>query len=158
MKRVFHYTAELYLERIFSSYALLPSNVGAESEGSAVWFSARETYEPTAVKMIQTPDGTVRSLSVAEQMTKVGGARFGLPADDERLLPWRKACAALGTPFKHRKAMEVVGRKQGANPDHWFAVLAPLSISELTLEVWRNGAWRPFDPNEKPAFQEMPKE
>lgn len=75
-----------------------------------------------------------------------GCIRFGLLASDLRLLDWKAACAMAGTKREMRRDMERVGKKIGAIPAHWFAIAQSVPLSELTLEVFGEGAWHPAEP------------
>ncbi len=79
------------------------------------------------------------SLSFAQQVEHVGCIRFGMPADDPRLLNWKAACTAAGTPRDVRRALEKVGEKMGGSSAHWFATIATVPINELSFQVWING-------------------
>nr|WP_145545243.1 hypothetical protein [Variovorax boronicumulans] len=138
----FHYAPGAYLEQIVESGELRASNAGGNpDEPPAVWFSARQTFEPTALKPLLRPDGTVQTLSFQQLAKDYGAMRFGLPASDSRLLNWKDACAAIGIQRDERRAMERKGQKQGGDPAHWFAILGPVALDELTLEIWMDGEW-----------------
>lgn len=141
-KEVFHYAPAAYLSRILQSGYLRPSNAGAPKEKPLLWFSTRLDWEPTATKMKWDPQRGLQHMTFAEQVATVGCIRFALPADDERLLNWTKACKLAGTPGHLRQALELSGRLQGSNPANWFAVACEVSLADLRLEVLRESRWQ----------------
>jgi len=147
MNKVWHYTVWAYLPEIVKWGELFPSNAGAPGEKPALWFSAHQCWEPTATKAAISRAGKLIHLSLDEQLQHGGGIRFGLRRDDTRLLDWRAACKAIGTPARMRTALERTGRKQGGNPAHWFATTAAIPLSQLQLQVWRDG-WNDAVANE----------
>ena len=59
------------------------------------------------------------------------------------LMGWDSACKFARTPNKIKRVMQKVGKKQGANPAHWFALSTPVSVADVTPEIYqpKNGAW-----------------
>jgi hypothetical protein len=144
---VWHYTAWSRLSDIVDSGELRPSNTGAPGEHPLLWFSANQNWEPTATKMIFDSSGRVRQLSFQQQAELLGCIRLGIPVDDARLLEWKEACNAAGTPRSVRRALESAGRKRGGNPVHWFGSLVSMPITDLRLQAWTDGAWHSGDPS-----------
>ena len=144
-KEVFHYAPAAYLPRILQSGHLRPSNAGAPKERPLLWFSTRQDWEPTATKMKWDPQRGLQHMTFAEQLATVGCIRFALPANDERLLTWIKACKVAGTPARLRQVMELSGRLQGGDPANWFAVTCEVPLLDLRLEVLRGSKWRCAD-------------
>lgn len=142
MKVVWHYAPWSYLAAIVESGALRASNAGAPGETPMLWFSANQQWEPTATKMTRDNSGKVFRMSFHQQVELAGCIRFGLSAKDPRLLNWKAACAAAGTPRETRRALEKVGKKEGADPEQWFATLATVLLDELDFQIWTNG-WHP---------------
>ena len=145
MSMHFHYAPWSYLRRIVDSGMLLPSNAGAPDEPCLLWFSAHQQWEPTASKLWTKGGATVR-LTFRQQEEKVGCMRFGLKANDPRLLSWEEACRYAGIPRAERRNLEAVGRRLGANPAHWFASTLPVQLRDLDLQVWVDGWKRSDDP------------
>lgn len=131
---VWHYAPWEYLRAIVAYGALMPSNAAAEREFPLLWFSARQDWEPTATKLLRTSNG-IRSMTLAEQKAKFGCVRFGLPADDSRLVSWPEACKLARTGLKKRRQMEAAGRRQGASPDDWFACAGEVSLTGLRFQA-----------------------
>lgn len=151
MNNNWHYTAWATLPAIVESGELRPSNEGADGELAVLWFSANPQWEPTATKMLRSPGWRLRELGFKEQAERFGCVRFGIPADDPRLLKWPVACRAAGTPREQRRALEIAGRKRRGNPAHWFGCVVSVSLRELVLHVWGDGAWHLADPAEMSA-------
>lgn len=126
MRMVWHYAPWAYLARMVESGVLRPSAAGAPGESPLLWFSANQQWEPTATKIF----------TFKQQAMTLGCIRFGLPADDPRLLNWREACLTAGTPREARRGMVQAGKKRGAHPAQWFAIIAPVPLTELRFQVW----------------------
>ena len=138
---VWHYAPWTYLPAIIESGFLKGSNAGAADESPMLWFSANQKWEPTATKMIRNGAGAISTMTFEQQVKLLGCIRFGLDANDYRLLNWKDACNFAGTPRESRRSLERVGKKSGADPAHWFAVASEISLSELHFQVWEGG-WR----------------
>ena len=145
---VWHYAPWAYLPEMVSDGRLKTSNAGASNELPMLWFSANQHWDPTATKLMHTRLGQVR-LTFAQQASQFGCIRFGLPADDSRLLNWGDACHAAKTSRENRRQMERLGRKLGAKPAHWFATVSDINLSELRFQVWLpEYFWQPAKPVE----------
>ena len=138
MNMVWHYAPWAYLSAMVESGALRGSNTNAPNELPMLWFSANQSCEPTATKLVaNNPNGTdLFALTFKQQSEILGCIRFGLVAGDIRLLNWKQACSAAGTPWKKRKAMETKGHRLGANPADWFATYENIALTELHFQVW----------------------
>lgn len=140
MKHVYHYTNKTQvLPKILESGELI-GRADIEGEHPLLWFSSNPVWEHTATKAV-IRDGLLVSLSFFEYRKMVGCARFALPADDPRLMSWKKACQFAGIPKRDRLGMEVFGRKQGGNPAHWFALPGPIPLLQVRLEVLNGVKW-----------------
>lgn len=137
---VWHYATWISLSQISESGALFGSNAQSPMELPMLWFSANQVWEPTATKAAMDSRGNVCFLTFTQQVELFGCVRFGLAADDPRLLNWRDACTVARTPREQRKALEKSGKKMGGNPQHWTATIADVSLSELVFQVWV-GQW-----------------
>lgn len=137
---VWHYAPWTYLPLILESGELRPSNAGAPKEVPLLWFSKNQRWEPTAGKARKNGNKII-SMTFAEQAQSVGCIRFGLGADDVRLLKWPDACTAGGISREDRRAMERVGRSRAADPSHWVATIDAVQLSELRYQVWGGVEW-----------------
>ena len=142
MRMFWHYAPWEYLSRMVEYGALRAGNAGAEGELPMLWFSANQKWEATATKMAFGRDGSLVRLTFEQQNEHVGCIRFGIDANDPRLLNWKAACTTAGTPRGTRRALEKVGKKQGGNPEQWYATTSNIALDELVLQVWVNG-WHP---------------
>jgi hypothetical protein len=141
MKLIWHYAPWAYLPAMVKSGALRGSSAGAAGEALMLWFSANQQWEPNATKMLKKNSGQVVQMTFKQQVAQFGCIRFGIAADDYRLLNWKDACAAAGTPRESRRVLEKVGKKAGAGPAHWFATAATIPLAELNFQVWLDG-WK----------------
>jgi hypothetical protein len=145
MKMVWHYAPWAYLSEMVESGALRGSNTGALGEKSMLWFSANQKWEPTATKMLRKKNGATVQMTFKQQLQEAGCIRFGIAADDSRLLNWNDACAYAGTPRETRRALERAGKKKGADPAHWFATAVTIPLAELKLHIFLDGRWLPAE-------------
>lgn len=146
---VWHYAPWSRLGAIVASGHLRPSNAGGKvDEVPLLWFSANQEWEPTATKMVDLPNGRLYQMSFAEQQEVSGCIRFGLPADDLRLIAWKRACSVADIGREERRGLERAGRKRGADPKHWFATVASVDVGELAFMVLLRGSWYPAIPSE----------
>jgi hypothetical protein len=139
-----HYTIGQWWEKIDSSGILRPATAFVpEGERPAVWFTVRDTYEPTAVKMVKNPDGTVRSLSV-EETERLGRGLFRIGVDAKGLLTWDQWKRRSGVARRMADALERVARKQGSDVADWLASFRPISREGWrSVQVRYRGEWTP---------------
>lgn len=121
---------------------LRPGSSGVSIERPMLWFSANQVWEPTAGKAWRGKDGRLsKAMTFREQQSTVGCVRFGLASRDLRLIEWRDACAVAGIPRDDRRRMERNGQKAGGDPSQWMAVAGAVELSDLSFEVFGDGAW-----------------
>jgi hypothetical protein len=133
---IWHYAAWARLPTIVESGILKCSNAGAPNELPMLWFSANQQWEPTATKLMLSHTGKLIRLTFNEQVKEFGCIRFGIDESDPRIMNWKAACSAAGTPREMRRILEQVGKRQGANPDNWFASAINIPLSDLNFQVW----------------------
>ncbi|XKH61911.1 hypothetical protein LG290_16620 (plasmid) [Halomonas sediminis] len=142
MKHVHHYTeASERLPKILSSGELL-GRADNHDERPLVWFSSHPFWEPTATKPRKVGSMIV-SQTFEEYRDGYGLVRFSLPANDSRLINWRKACKYAGISKRDRQAMETAGKKAGGNPSQWFALAGPLPLDQVYIEYLNGNSWEP---------------
>src|SRR5690606_8416175 len=93
-----HYATAHYLAEHSAAGARVGPSSGAADDPPMLWFSANQKWEPTATKAVCDSNGNIRSLTFEQQVKLCGCIRFGISADDARLLKWREACSFAGTP------------------------------------------------------------
>lgn len=141
---IWHYTIGDRAALILSDQLIKPATAGVPiGETPVVWFSARQHWEPTANKMIQTPPkGELRRLTF-EQTIRLGGGgwRFGISWG--LALPWRELIQAAN--IKTARELANRGRKWGADPGMWYGTLGPVQL-DSTVAVQRlvDGEWVPW--------------
>lgn len=140
-KMLWHYAPWAYLPRMVESGVLKASNVGASGESPLLWFSANQHWEPTACKVTVLKTGALMRLTFRQQQEAFGCIRFGLLESDPRLLNWIEACTAAGTLTATRRLLERKGKKQGGDPNDWFATVSNIPIDELHFQVWGINCW-----------------
>ena len=117
-----------------------PRNCGCPAhERPVIWFSTRQDFEPTARKM-RMPGRTI--LSVQEMRRYAGGVfRFGI--DSTQAIPWKDLPEATYMASDTMLALASAGKRQGANPSDWFAVVGKLPLTSVAAIETMNeaGAW-----------------
>lgn len=144
MKTLYHYTSQRHHLPAILESGELRGRADMAGERPLIWFSAHPFWEPTATK----PRMAGRLLvphTFEEYRDRVGCVRFALPADDARLMPWRRACKFAGIPKRDRWAMESVGVKVGGDPRQWFALAGPLALDGLRAEQLEGNQWQPME-------------
>jgi hypothetical protein len=136
---VWHYTLPDRAAGIVADGVISLATVGVPSgEKPAIWFSARQLWEPTVNKLRELPDGRLVRLTNAE-MFALKPWRFGVPI--ARVIQWRELIrvANIGTA----RQLERHGRSLGADPRDWYGSLSPVSVGECVVQVLDSGEWRP---------------
>jgi hypothetical protein len=138
---IWHQRAECILREGY----IRPSNdAGKARKNLITWFSARQTYEPTARKrFFSSDDYRLRVATTEEAVEFFGGLyRFGLPLD--ATLSWLECCAAAGFTFTERRKLESLGIKQGGTPYDWRGVVGDVPLAKsVAVERWQDGAFVP---------------
>jgi hypothetical protein len=131
--RLWHYTSEAHhLPLILRDGSIHPATVGIGThERPVVWFSSRQDYEPTAIKVARDlPDGSSQLGELADQIEAVGAARIGI--DPGAALPWaRLVKAAKISPTTQRRLIRAA-RAVGGSAADWFGV-----VGEVPRPLWR---------------------
>ena len=130
-----HYTTGENFYKIVGTGLLLPSDINLDpGESPVLWFSKNQAWESTSRKMVRQGKGSFRILSKRET-AKLGRGlvRFGYRSDD--LLDWTVLPKLAGMHSARVRALEVVGRNQGANPSDWMGRLTPLDVRDLVIDV-----------------------
>jgi hypothetical protein len=110
-------------------------------EMPAVWFTTRETFEPTAMKGMMM-GGFRRTMSLDEMEQHGNGlARIGVRAE---LVPadWQHHVRHSGITSKMARALAGSASAVGSDPRQWRVHYAPVSSSVWSaVQVWRAGQW-----------------
>ncbi|XKF14949.1 hypothetical protein LL947_10735 [Halomonas sp. BLK-85] len=143
MRAVYHYTSERQHLPLIVSSGELQGRADVAGERPLIWFSAHPFWEPTATKSLWL-GGLLVPQNFEEYHDVFGCVRFALPADDGRLMDWRRACRFAGISRRDRWALEAVGAEVGSDPRHWFELGGPLPLEELRCERLEGGQWQPI--------------
>ena len=144
MQTPWHYTYGPRWELICASGLLLCATKHVlPPEKPVVWFSINQTWEPTSVKGIVNPDGTVRDATFDWLAEEVGCIRISLNPEGRKLLHHYRHFQRLAHPPTHvRKALERAARDAGADPGHWFFCLEPVPAHLWDkVEIFERGQW-----------------
>lgn len=130
MSTAYHYTVGKCFQGILSTGHIMQATAGILAwERPVVWFSTNPMFEPTARKWDMT---TGRVLSVEECRRRCGGlVRLGMKT--QSLIPWPDLARAAGIRRDRRRSLEQVGRRQGANPAHWWGSLEPVTLEDIEV-------------------------
>ncbi|EWH00595.1 hypothetical protein [Halomonas sp. BC04] len=144
MNAVYHYTSERHHLPAILSSGELRGRADMPGYHPLVWFSAHPFWEPTATQL-RMVGGLIVPQTFEELYDVFGCVRFTLPANDVRLMDWRRACKFAGIPRRDRWAMEAVGIEVGGDPRHWLALAGPVPLEELRAERLEGGQWLPLE-------------
>ncbi|WP_354678430.1 hypothetical protein [Cupriavidus plantarum] len=142
---VWHYTIGTPLAAIARTGQLVPGAGGA-CESSAepcqkiLWFSRNQQWDPSASKDDKLR-ADARGLTRAALHARFGLYRFGLRADDWRLLPWPTVTRVADIDVPDAMTMVASGLRCGAAPTDWIGTLTEVPVSELVFEAWNGRGW-----------------
>ena len=115
---LWHYTVAARLREILVSGVIRRATVGLrKGERAGVWFSLRDTWEPTATKWVRGHDGQFGPATM-EEMSAMGLARIGVGLETVRTT-WAQHRRFGGLPWPDGDAVEHSARHQGSDPDGW---------------------------------------
>ena len=120
----YHYSTLLHLPFILSSETLQASRRDAHGDHDAglLWFSTNKTMERTALK------------------GSVGAIRYCCAGDEVQ--PWRGVARSVGFCSGTMRRLEASGRKMGATPSEWRAMVGNMDLSDVDrIEVRIAGGW-----------------
>lgn len=137
---VWHYTTEQQrLPGILLDGVIQAAVIGLSGhEKPVTWFSSNPRYEPTAIKVLLMPDGSMRQLTLNEQIERAGAARIAINRADA--MPWARLIAAAKiSPTQQRRLFRAA---RGANPGDWYGVIGSVPRERWCgVEVMRDGKW-----------------
>ena len=137
-----HYTVADQFESILVDHAIIPATAGVDTsrEKPAVWFSRRETWEPTATKgMLDRTTGHRRD-ATPEEMHEFGMVRIGVDASG--LTPWLVHRNKSGITARVASSLVTSAVAVGSNPGDWFVSYEPVPRERwLRVERWDGAEW-----------------
>lgn len=146
---VWHYTVGTPLAAIVRSGQLVPGNAhGCEHRADAcqgiLWFSRNQQWDPSATKdeRLRTE---ARGLTRSALHARFGLYRFGIRADDRRLLPWPTVTRVADIDVPDAMAMVASGLRCGAAPTDWIGTLSAIPVDQLLFEAWNGRGWTSAD-------------
>ncbi|MEN7530990.1 MULTISPECIES: hypothetical protein [unclassified Cupriavidus] len=151
---VWHYTVGTPLAAIARSGQLIPAAARAEvprlGEQEILWFSRNQQWDPSATKD-DALDRARHTMSRAALHARFGLYRFGLPAQDMRLLPWPTVTRVADIDVPEAMTMVASGLRCGAAPTDWLGTLTSIPVEDLRFERWTGAAWTPANLDELAA-------
>jgi hypothetical protein len=161
-----HYTVGVYIMQIIAdNLTLRPGNVNGgfflKGERPAIYFTRRETWEPTATKGIFLPDAPEltpgeaiagltpeyyarygRKATVAE-CAEVGHGLFRIGvAPDAAPVTWEAFVESGGLPRKMARALKRSAHADGSRVEDWRLRYDPLPFPEWArVELWNGREW-----------------
>lgn len=140
-----HYTVGQRWEQIRASGVIrLATALVPKGERPVVWFTRRETWEPTATTLMQGPDGNRHDASDLEIKVRLGGKiRIGVAPETapHSFAAFRRLS---GIDPRFADGLAVVAREHGSDAEDWFVSFDPVPASAwLRVEWWFGGAWQP---------------
>jgi hypothetical protein len=135
---VWHYNNWRLMPEVVADQCLRPTNGKFASGVPLLWFTTHQLWDRTLVEDV------------------LCSVRFGLRADDGRLLPSWQVFASTGADPEEFVATLLL---TGAERDEWLATAEAVPLGELAFEVLQDGsgdwacflddegrAWKPADP------------
>lgn len=142
---LWHYTTGMKIPLILESGAILPipTNGAPTSELPVIWLSRHPIFEPTAAKgCVDSHTGLFRRLTMQETHEMAGGLyRLKVSPDIQtHEMEWFRTNSGINR--KTFKALAVIAKRQGANPDHWRVSAEPIPLVAIDrVEAWTGSAW-----------------
>jgi len=145
----YHYTIGRTLRGIVRDGHIKPAVAGVpKGERPTVWFTVRDTFEPTACKLLMAPDGRTRSLSV-EETAEVGGGLFRIGVSASELKTWDQWVRESGVSQLMLMGLVLSARKQGSEPGEWLVAFEAVGRSRwVSVESLRDGTWSGVNPDQ----------
>ncbi|MBE2254345.1 MAG: hypothetical protein IAE78_32760 [Myxococcus sp.] len=144
-KRLWHYTTGEKFEAISREGTIKPAVENVPTgEKPAVWFSFNQVWERTASKGIVVAG--VRRTATMEEMNTLGGGLVRIAVALETAPhTWVRFRHLSGINPSHAKALALVAKSDGANPNDWRATFdAVPSALWTTIEKFDRGTWVRF--------------
>ena len=141
--RIWHYTSESCVTPILSSGELRVSDWERKNKVKppGLWLSRNPIWENSATKLVKE-NGIQRRLSLAEMHKDFGLIRFALPFNKAELCTWARYKHASNTPLEMYLNMEIVGLRDGANPQEWYVSFKNIPLSQcISCEKWNGTEW-----------------
>ncbi|MGO4304502.1 hypothetical protein [Cupriavidus sp. RAF12] len=151
---VWHYTVGTPLAAIAQSGRLVPAAAhvwptrGGEQE--ILWFSRNQQWDPSASKDDCLSEAR-HTLSRSGLHARFGLYRFGLSANDIRLLPWPTITRVADIDVPEAMTMVASGLRCGAAPTDWLGTMSGIPLADLRFEAWTGTEWRTADLNDVAA-------
>jgi hypothetical protein len=143
-KTLFHYTTGLKLRSIINSGVIKPSTAHIEpQETPVVWFSSRQSWEPTATK-VPVP-GKLGQLITAN--AQGGLARISVPASVSPY-SFREIHRVAGTSLQTCAGLIMAGLDMGADPHDWHFTPKPVPASffrQIEFYDFQRESWLAVD-------------
>lgn len=146
--RWWHYTLFATVTQIIASGMIrrAHSNV-TMGERQAVWFSCRETWEPTATKGLLNARTGDRRPATVQEMVYAGGALARIEvAEATAQYTWRAHRQIGQVDARIADALESGARTDGADPEQWRVTYRDVPVeSILSVDASEDGIdWRPM--------------
>lgn len=137
-----HYTTGVHMRLILADGFLKPYTPVRPPEKGIVYFTVRETYEPTAVKGVAVENVGVRLLTIEEMERELDGLyRIGV-SDSYPLKPWIEINRLARVPDRDRREMERIACEKGSDPFKFWGTLRPVPMKDWgAVEKFRDGKW-----------------
>lgn len=140
-RRLWHYTVGTKLLPILTTGRIKRASARLmRPERAAVWFSIHQSWEPTATKILRNANGAEHKMTIEEMVMYTGVlVRLQVPPT---VAPYDWAHHRRHGRVDTRIAdgLEVVARKDGADPSEWRLSYKDVSLHSVTsIEASRDG-------------------
>jgi len=132
---LFHYTAGWEkIVAILTTKVICKEFKFYEGQATAAWLSANPVWENSVMKV---------KGGLPKYAEKLGAFRIKVKGDLP-LLTWNDFVEKSGERKKICRSLEMIGRKQGANPAEWYCSLDHIPVNGDTVEsvgIFHDGKW-----------------
>lgn len=142
-RKFFHYTTGQKIGSIRSDGLIRPGTAFVQKpERPAVWFSREPFWEPTAAKMLGTPQGP-RRLAMREHTQEICGGLFRIVVDAGAAPhDWSEFRTLSGVLPALARGLAKVAKMCGANPRNWRVSFEPVPLSSaIAIESFDGHRW-----------------
>src|SRR5262249_26455803 len=124
---LWHYTIRVHFQSILQDALIKSATSGVpQGERPVVWFTRNESWEPTANKVFQRPDGTAR-LSTTEEMLRLGQGLIRIGVKRETAPHnWDEFVRLGGASERTIKELKDTAKARGSNHKDWFVSFDPI--------------------------------
>jgi hypothetical protein len=142
--RLWHYTTENVLEKIFHDGEIKCSEVYLPGEITGVWLSTNTNWEETVRKAIRNVTSGQQSAAFSrDELFKAGfiPIRIEINHRTVKIADWKAHCKKISKYVA--QTLELRAKEWSANPEEWYVSYKPISVRRILfpIEKWDGKRW-----------------